>query len=290
MVDADFATYLAEASLADTSGILATAVASAERLMGIARTVASLLPSRLRRYCVNLIDSEFRGMPPALRRNPAGELRLSLDMVLAHYRVSHPDVCYLQIGAFDGVAGDPIYPLVAPHALRGILVEPQRRAFEQLKANYARFGASRFTFINAAIAAENGSTTLYRIRPGDGDPQWLPQLASFDRQVLMSHEHLIPNLESRIEAEEVRCLTVSSMLEEAGTERVDLLQIDAEGYDAEILRLFDVPRRRPAIVRFEHKHLPRGAHHTAVESLLALGYQVAIGDGDTLAYRSPSEA
>jgi FkbM family methyltransferase len=257
--------------------------------MGFARTVASLLPSRVRRYCLNLIDTEFRGTPPALRRHPGGELRLSLDMVLSHYRVSHPDVCYLQIGAFDGVAGDPIYPLIERHALRGILVEPQRRAFEQLTTNYARFGASRFMFMQAAIAAENGSTTLYRIRPGDRDPQWLPQLASFDRQVLLSHAHLIPNIESRIEAEEVRCLTISSLLQEAGTERVDLLQIDAEGYDAEILRLFDVPRRRPAIVRFEHKHLPRVAHHSAVESLLALGYQVAIGDGDTLAYRPPSE-
>jgi FkbM family methyltransferase len=257
--------------------------------MGLARTVASLLPPRVRRYCLNLIDTELRGTPPALQRNPAGELRLSLDMVLAHYRVSHPDVRYLQIGAFDGVAGDPIYPLIERHALRGIVVEPQRWAFEQLKTNYARFGASRFTFINAAIAAENGSTTLYRIRPGQGDPEWLPQLASFDRQVLQSHEHLIPNLASRIEAEPVRCLTVASLLEEAGTDRVDLLQIDAEGYDAEILRLFDVPRRRPPIIRFEHKHLSRSTHHAAVTELVDLGYQIAIGDGDTLAYSAPDE-
>jgi FkbM family methyltransferase len=257
--------------------------------MGLIRTAVSLVPTRLRRYCVDLIDTEFRGVPPALRRNPAAELRVSLDMVLAYYRLSHPDVCYLQIGAFDGVAGDPIYPLIERHALRGILVEPQPWAFEQLKTHYARFGASRFTFINAAIAAENGSTTLYRIRPGPGDPEWLPQLASFDRQVLLSHGHLIPNLESRIEAEPVRCLTVASLLEEAGTDRVDLLQIDAEGYDAEILRLFDVPRRRPPIIRFEHKHLSRSTHHAAVAELVDLGYQVAIGDGDTLAYRAPDE-
>ncbi|HZS60998.1 MAG TPA: FkbM family methyltransferase [Gemmatimonadaceae bacterium] len=258
--------------------------------MSLLQTLAALVPTPVRRRCLEIMDTEFRGVPLALRRHPGGELRLTLDMVLAHYRMQHPNVCYLQIGAFDGIAGDPIYALIDRHALRGILVEPQRRAFDQLKTNYARFDTSRFVFINAAVAAENGSKTLYRVAPADGDPEWLPQLASFDRQVIASHAHLIPNLESRIAADQVRCVTVSTLLEEAGVERIDLLQIDAEGYDAEILRLFDVPRRRPAIVRFEHKHLSRADHDSAVESLLALRYQVAIGDGDTLAYRATDGA
>lgn len=254
--------------------------------MSLTRTLASLVPRRVRRYCLELIDREFRGVPPALTRRPDGELRLTLDMVLSHYRVNHPDVSYLQVGAFDGVAGDPIYPLIERHNLRGVLVEPQRPAFEQLQANYARFGTSRFTFINAAVAAENGSATLYRVRPSEGMPEWLPQLASFDRNVIASHGHLIPNIESRIEADPVRCLTFSTLFEEAKIQRVDFLQIDAEGYDAEVLRLFDVGGRRPPIVRFEHKHLNRSAHEAAIEQLLDLGYRVAIGDGDTLAYRA----
>jgi FkbM family methyltransferase len=249
------------------------------------RWLASLVPHRVRRYCLDLIDHEFRGVPRALRQRPNGELGLTLDMVLSHYRVRHPEVCYLQIGAFDGIAGDPIYPLIERHGLRGLLVEPQRQAFEQLRANYARFGEERFVFINAAIGAENGTATLYRLRPTEHAPEWLPQLASFDRAVLLSHGHLIPNIESLIEADPVRCLTFPALFAEAGIERVDLLQVDAEGYDAEILRLFDLTARRPPIVRFEHKHLSRGAHEAAIEELLDLGYRVAIGDGDTLAYR-----
>src|SRR5579863_8068997 len=147
--------------------------------MGLLQTLAALVPTPVRRRCMEIIDTQFRGVPLALRRRPDGDLRPTLDMVLSHYRVQHPDVCYLQIGAFDGIAGDPMFALIERHALRGILVEPQRWAFDQLKANYARFGASRFVFVNAAVAAENGSRTLYRIRPGEGDPQWLPQVASF---------------------------------------------------------------------------------------------------------------
>jgi FkbM family methyltransferase len=242
------------------------------------------MPRRVRKYCLDAFNKEFRDTPPALLQRRDRELRLTLDMVLSHYRLRHPNVCFLQIGAFDGVAGDPIYPLIERHDLRGVLVEPQRAAFERLKANYACFGDSRFVFLNAAVAAEDGSAKLYRIQPTANAPEWTPQLASFDRQVLLNHAHLIPNLESLIVAEEVRAVSVASLLNEAGLGRVDLLQIDAEGYDAEILRLFDVFRRRPPIVRFEHKHLSRAVHDSAVQSLLTVGYKVATGDGDTLAY------
>ena len=65
---------------------------------------------------------------------------------------------------------------------------------------------------------------------------------------------------------------------------MDLLQIDAEGYDSELLRLFDLPRRKPAIVRFEHTHLSRPDYESCLTLLIDLGYRIAIYGGDTLAY------
>jgi hypothetical protein len=65
---------------------------------------------------------------------------------------------------------------------------------------------------------------------------------------------------------------------------VDLLQIDAEGYDAEIIRLFDVPTRRPAIVRYEHKHLPQDIQEQTVAALIEQGYLLYLSAEDTLAY------
>jgi hypothetical protein len=56
------------------------------------------------------------------------ELSVNLDMVLSHYRIEHPNVRYLQVGAFDGVSGDPIYPLVERHALQGIVAQGYRVA------------------------------------------------------------------------------------------------------------------------------------------------------------------
>jgi FkbM family methyltransferase len=248
--------------------------------MGVARRIALGLRARGRDW----FETRFRGAPPAILKYRSFELSLDLDMVLSHYRVAHPKVCYLQVGAFDGVAGDPIYPLIERHSLQGILIEPQNDAFELLKANYARF--PHFHFVNAAISDHDGCSTLFRIRPDACGPEWLHQIASVDRNVLMSHASLVPNLESMIVSEQTRCLTFDSLFKETGIEKVDLLQIDAEGFDAEILRLFNLSVHKPAIIRFEHKHLSFEDHEKSIALLVSHGYQVAASGGDTLAYRA----
>jgi FkbM family methyltransferase len=244
--------------------------------------MARFLPQGLRARGRDWFETRFRGMPPGMLRYRRFELLLDLDMVLSHYRIKHPGVRYLQVGAFDGVAGDPIYPLIERHALQGILIEPQKDAFERLKGNYARLLG--FHFVNAAIADHDGWSTLFRIKPEARGPEWLHQIASFDRSVLMRHAHVVPNLESMIETEQVRCLTFSTLFKELGADNVDMLLIDAEGLDAQILSLFDIGLRKPAIVRFEHKHLSYADHEKSIGFLVRHGYRVAAFGTDTLAY------
>lgn len=251
--------------------------------MSVAQTMARYLPPGLRGRGRDWFETRFRGMPPAMLKYRAFELSLNLDMVLSHYRVEHPKVRYLQVGACDGIMGDPIYPLIERHALQGILIEPQKDAFERLKTNYACF--PNFHFVNAAIADHDGCANLFRIRPGARGPEWLHGIASFDRNVLMSRAHMVPNLESMIETEQARCLTFETLFKEIGIDNVDLLQVDAEGFDAEILRLFDIPARKPAIVRFEHSHLSIADHEKSIGLLVTQGYRVAASGSDTLAYR-----
>jgi hypothetical protein len=51
------------------------------------------------------------------------------------------------------------------------------------------------------------------------------------------------------------------------------------------LRLFDIPSRQPAIVRFEHKHLSVAEHENSIGLLVREGYQIFASGSDTLAYR-----
>ncbi len=221
--------------------------------------------------------------PRFLWRYPDSELSITLDMVLSHFRQQHDNPFCLQIGAFDGVSGDPLYPLIEKHALHGVLVEPLKDAFEKLQANYAKFGG-RFTFVNAAVGPVDGNVPLYRVRKEATGPEWIPQLASLNKDVVMRHRRSVPNIESLLVVEEVRCMTFPTLLATTQAGRIDVLQVDAEGYDAEILRLFDLRRHQPAVVHFEHKHLSRKDDEDCIRELIGLGYKLARSRENTLAY------
>jgi FkbM family methyltransferase len=255
---------------------------AAGRKRKVPAMVKSALRKALNRFAAATGWSAVR-KPRPLWTQPESELFPTLDLVLAHYTQSNAEPFCLQIGAFDGVTGDPIYPLVEKYSLRGILVEPQAPAFEKLRANYSRFG-DRFRLVNAAIAPADGTRPLYRIRQGAPGPDWLPQVASFDKHVVLKHKFASPDLESFLVTENVICVSFTTLLREYADQQIEVLQIDAEGYDAEILRMFDVRRHRPAIVHYEHMHLKRNENEPLVRELMDLGYKVAVTPFDTLAY------
>jgi len=182
------------------------------------------------------------------------------------------------------VTGDPLFPFVEKFGLTGCLVEPQADAFARLEANYSRFEDSSFTFVRAAIGEADGIAGLYHARPMPQDPEWLPRVASFDHDLFKTLAHVIPNLDSRVETESVPCITFETLFRDYGLPHVDLLQIDAEGYDAELLRLFDIPKRMPAIVQFEHKHLEIADHNRCLDDLRSLGYELTFSSDDTFAF------
>lgn len=49
----------------------------------------------------------------------------------------------------------------------------------------------------------------------------------------------------------VRCITFDELLRRHDKSEIDLLQIDAEGYDFEILKTVDFARYRPKLVNYE---------------------------------------
>jgi hypothetical protein len=70
--------------------------------------------------------------------------------------------------------------------------------------------------------------------------------------------------------------------------RLDLLVIDAEGWDWRILRQFDLKRVQPKLVLYEHQHLSASERAEAHQFLSEVGYGWAeTKEGDTLAWREP---
>jgi FkbM family methyltransferase len=210
--------------------------------------------------------------PAFLRHHPSLEIHNLLEMAIAQQTVSCDDVFFIQIGAFDGREGDHLHQLIRTHHWRGVLVEPQPQAFELLQRNYA--GQSQLQFFNVAIGPRDGTLTLYT-RTGGCVP-----IASVSRRLLVKPGHS----RSEVVAIEVPCWTIQRLLSEsASPERIDLLQIDTEGFDFEIIRSIQFERVKPSIIRFEHALLSDRDRNDSLELLAEHGYRFVLEDRDTMA-------
>ena len=190
---------------------------------------------------------------------------------------------FVQIGSCDGKANDPLHDVVRSYQWSGVLVEPMPWLFEQLVANYE--GVSGLRFFQVAIGSHEGTMTMYSVEPRTEDPDWVRQLTSFDREVVMSHSSDLPELASRIFTIEVESRTVATLIAEAGLTKVDLLHIDAEGFDDQIIR--DLPLTAswaPQFLIFEKKHLSRTRYSDLRGLLRTAGYKVVNLWPDELAY------
>src|SRR6266478_812480 len=133
------------------------------------------------------------------------------------------------------------------YKLPRLLVEPVPYLFDRLVRNYTDL--TGLAFENKALADSDGRRTLYWLRKTDDAlPGWYDQIASFDKQIILSHKHYILNIEDYIVAEPVDCISFETLLEAHRISRIDLILIDAEGYDLQILQQIDFSRFSPSLV------------------------------------------
>ena len=217
------------------------------------------------------VERSYR--PPALLRHPDWNFDDPLKLVVAYAMRRRPDFSFLQVGAFDGRTEDPIHPLVREFGIRGIVVEPQVRMLETLRANYA--DQPQVTVVNAAIADAEGSREFYSTTAGQS------RKASFFRSHLLDHGIRAAD----IVAQTVRCATITSLAQEHGLKRCDLIQIDAEGFDGQIVRSIDFDAVQPVIVRFEHVHMSHRDCDACIELLASHGFRFIGQRRDILALR-----
>jgi len=189
----------------------------------------------------------------------------------------------VQIGANDGISGDPVRSFVERYRWPGILVEPLPDVFAKLERNYR--GSPQIKLENCAIGGGH-ELTLYRVRADIAErAPWLHELASFDREVVLRHQFLLPDIANHIVEERVPSISFSALMDRHGVDRFDVLAIDTEGYDLEILKQVDFPRHRPRVVIYEHKHLSAAQQSEARTLLGEADYVTLQEEFDTLGLR-----
>lgn len=202
---------------------------------------------------------------------------------LAHR--SHRPLTFVQVGSNDGISNDPLFDTVRRFGWTGVLVEPLPELFSQLVDNYA--GVPGLAFDNVAVGNANGTSQLHLVDPRPGDPEWVNQLASFDREVVLAHRADIGGLDQRIRAVDVESVTLPSLLDRHGIASFDLLHVDAEGFDLEVLDQIDPENpSAPSVVIYEMKHLDPASWRRTMNRFLLAGYRHVNIWPDGLLYRA----
>ena len=132
-----------------------------------------------------------------------------------------------------------------------ILVEPLSVHHEQLSRCYQGFP---YVMEKVAIVEKMNQKEIsffYHINDGPGY-----EVASLSREHILKHASINPNLtESGIVEEKVPCLTVAQLLDRHQISSVDLLFIDAEGFDDVIIKSIDFSRYQINNIVYENLHI-----------------------------------
>jgi FkbM family methyltransferase len=180
---------------------------------------------------------------------------------------------FVEIGANDGKKNDPLYYYIKKYGWIGILVEPDPANFKKLKENYR--GVEGLIFENMGIGPEPGEMLFYKIKNiTDQEPGWYDQVGSFDKKTFLKNISYGKGLDQRIVAEPLTVIRFDELLEKNNFPDVDLLHIDAEGFDYRILRSIDFAKNNIRMVLFESEWMTKAEMKEIVQYLRRHHYRV----------------
>lgn len=197
-------------------------------------------------------------------------------------------VFFVQVGANDGYNNDCLHSFIITNKnWNGILIEPVKFIFDQLKETYAIVQDNRLIFENVAISSTGGSQSFYYVAPNANEKEEFPihcyQLGSFDKQHIL--KHLQGRLAPYIIEEKIETATISEVLNRNNVSCLDLLHIDVEGYDFKVLSTLDFSAYPPKMIIYEHKHLTEEEYRMARSLLAKHQYAITEYKENTLALR-----
>jgi FkbM family methyltransferase len=190
----------------------------------------------------------------------------NIEVVVRLLALANKKITLVQVGACDGVTSDSIFPYIKAGHVRAYLIEPSSVNFSKLSEFYA--GVDNAVLIRAAVADQNEMRPFYTIK-NEGrwkDNGWARQLASFYKEHLLKHQIL----ESEIAEEQVRCLTLATILAENQLADLDVLLVDTEGYDGEIVKMALGLQRLPTFIAFENANIVQNYPQQQLNELYAL--------------------
>ena len=176
---------------------------------------------------------------------------LNLNLILKKIFDNQKIKCLIQIGANDGSRFDELNIFIKKYKIKSVLVEPINEYFEDLKRNYKNF--KNVYFENSAITVGTKKKEIFVVNNKNLDDydEHIKGISSFDKNHLIKHgvksNHILKK--------KINCISILNLLKKYNISNLDILFIDAEGYDGDILIDFFSSSTQEPILIFEYIHI-----------------------------------
>ena len=194
----------------------------------------------------------------------------ALDRKLAAH-IADRDCLFIEAGANDGLTQSNTYWFERFRGWRGILVEPV-----PVMAHACRRNRPRAQVVNTALVATDQVKSV-RMKAANLMAFVSNSFANPDDEKRhLGNAISVQNL-AAVEELEVPARTLSSIIDQLATKRVDLLSLDVEGYEVEVLRGMDITRHRPRYILVETGKVDAvletlGGHYDVIDQLTGHDY------------------
>lgn len=188
---------------------------------------------------------------------------------------------FVIVGAMDGVAHDALFPFAFKNkSWSGLLIEPIKFYFDQLKVNYEN--RDNLIFENVAITDELGPKDIYTIPQehiqNKTVPSWCDGISTFNlERSAISYD----GIKDKIVTEQVQCCPFEDLVQKHDIKNIDILQIDAEGNDLVVLNQVWSLGFRPQVIYIEIVQLDQNQKDFLFNLLQSNNYKIKI-EGDNL--------
>jgi len=208
--------------------------------------------------------------------------KIDLMCALKNFSDSKKNIYFVQVGANNGI--DRFTDFRMKYDWSGILIEPQKHVFDELKTNNK--WDKNVYFENSAISEYDDIKTLYKLSVSES--WWATGIASFDKSNILKHLQegyldayskkdgikIEGDPEKYIIEEKVNCISFNTLKNKYNIKEIDLLIIDTEGHDYKVLKSFNINKIRPSIIIYEFVHLPKNEFKESIKLLKLNNYDL----------------